>query len=315
MAGGSNAPWHPGEVALQQQAGVAEKMAAVGRHVLRDHMIDQHRAFYPLLPFVVLGSVDAEGAVWASVRAGKPGFLHSPDPGTLSLALRRDGIDPVDAGIAEGQAVGLLGIELQSRRRNRLNGIVANASDSAFDIGVQQSFGNCPQYIQLRRFRFVGPSQEPSPAPAEVSDRLTPEMAEMIRRADTFFVASFADVPETGRQVDVSHRGGRPGFVHVGTDGALTIPDFSGNRFFNTLGNILLTGKAGLAFVDFDTGDVLQLTGDALVMAAPEGVFPGAERFWRVTPRRLSLRRGMLPLRWDLAEDGWSPQLLRTGAW
>jgi predicted pyridoxine 5'-phosphate oxidase superfamily flavin-nucleotide-binding protein len=315
MEPASRSPWHPGEVALQEQAGVADRMAVVGRHVLRDHLTDQHRAFYPLLPFVALGSVDPDGAVWASLRAGKPGFLHSPDPATLSVALHRDGIDPAEIGIAKDRAIGLLGLELQTRRRNRLNGTVVNWSETGFDIRVHQSFGNCPQYIQLRQFRFVGPSQVPSAAPAEVSNTLTPKMAAMIQRADTFFVASFADLPDTGRQVDVSHRGGKPGFVHVGTDGALTIPDFSGNQFFNTLGNIVLTAKAGLAFVDFETGDVLQLTGNAVVMPAPEGVLAGAERFWRVTPRRLVLRRGMLPLRWDMALNGWSPQVLQTGAW
>ena len=39
--------------------------------------------------------------------------------------------------------------------------------------------------------------------------------------------------------MDISHRGGRPGFVRVDGD-VLTIPDFRGNRYFNTLSNLLL---------------------------------------------------------------------------
>jgi hypothetical protein len=58
------------------------------------------------------------------------------------------------------------------------------------------------------------------------------------------------------RQVDVSHRGGNAGFVRIGNDGVLTIPDFDGNLFFSTLGNIFVNGKAGLLFVDFATGDI-----------------------------------------------------------
>ncbi len=122
----------------------------------------------------------------------------------------------------------------------------------------------------------------------------------MIAVADTFFVASYVDRGSGQRQVDVSHRGGRPGFVRVGSDGVLTIPDFAGNQFFNTLGNLLVNPRAGLVFVDFATGDLLQLSGDAqVVLDDPQiAAFEGAERFWRFTPRRAVYRPGAVPLRW-----------------
>jgi hypothetical protein len=41
----------------------------------------------------------------------------------------------------------------------------------------------------------------------------------------------------------------------------LTIPDFRGNRFFNTLGNLVSDPRAALLFVDFETGDLLHLQG------------------------------------------------------
>ena len=96
-------PWHAGEQALQRQAGVAGRMEEVGRRVLRNHLIEQHRAFYPQLPFIVLGTVDGEGDAWATVRADTPGFLQSPDPYTLHVALGREEADPADAGIGGRQ--------------------------------------------------------------------------------------------------------------------------------------------------------------------------------------------------------------------
>ncbi len=54
-------PWHEGELALQRSVGVIEHMDAVGRRVLRNFLLDQHREFFPLLPFVVIGAVDPEG--------------------------------------------------------------------------------------------------------------------------------------------------------------------------------------------------------------------------------------------------------------
>ncbi|XLM22644.1 pyridoxamine 5'-phosphate oxidase family protein, partial [Chromobacterium piscinae] len=61
-----------------------------------------------------------------------------------------------------------------------------------------------------------------------------------------------------------SHRGGKPGFVKIDGD-TLTIPDFAGNGYFNTLGNLLRHPRAGLLFIDFSSGDTLQLAGRAEV--------------------------------------------------
>ena len=152
--------------------------------------------------------------------------------------------------------------------------------------------------------------------PPRETDRLDLQAQRIIRRADTFFVASYADTPH-GRQVDVSHRGGNSGFVRVGADGALTIPDFSGNRFFNTLGNLAINPKAGLLFVDFTNGDLLQLSGDAELLPDSAGIadFEGAEHLWRFKPRRVVHRPDAVPLRWDFMEGGWSPSTLMTGDW
>jgi uncharacterized protein len=310
-------PWHAGELAMQRSAGSAEKLATRGHLLLRDHLIDQHRQFYPQLPFIVAGAVDRQRNAWATILAGHPGFLLAPDPYRLSIAVARDPNDPTDGGLNDGDAVGLLGIELHTRRRNRLNGLVQRTSVQAFAVTVQQSFGNCPQYIQLRDFAFARDPATPSrEAPREL-DRLNDRVRAMIAGADTFFVASYVDDGARGRTVDVSHRGGRPGFVRVGTDGVLTIPDFSGNRFFNTLGNLTANPKAGLLFVDFETGDLLQLTGDAeVILDSPEiAAVQGAERLWRFAPRRILHRSNALPLRWRFQPDGWSPQSLRTGTW
>jgi hypothetical protein len=311
----SLSPWHPGEVAMQRSAGVAEKLAGRGQ-LLRDHLIDQHRQFYPQLPFIVVGAVDGRGDAWATILAGKPGFLQSPDPHRLSIAAPRDPHDPADQGMRDGDALGLLGIELDTRRRNRLNGLVRRHSAGAFDVLVQQSFGNCPQYIQMRDFAFVRDPAVPRAEPPRPLDRRDEHARTLITEADTFFVASYVD-RDGRREVDVSHRGGKPGFVRVDANGVLTIPDFSGNRFFNTLGNLVANPKAGLLFVDFETGDLLQLTGDAeVVLDSPEiAAFEGAERLWRVTPRRILHRPDALPLRWRFQPDGWSPQSLKTGSW
>lgn len=307
-------PWHRGEVEMQRSVGVDARMDGIGRRVIRDYLLDQHREFFPQLPFLVVGSVDPAGAPWATIVAGRPGFITSPDIRTLAIAAVRQPSDPADAGMEDGDPVGLLGIELHTRRRNRMNGTVRR-QPHGFDVAVGQSYGNCPQYIQLRDFAVIADRAAPYAGPVETFTALDADARALIGAADAFFVASYSE--EGGRQVDVSHRGGKPGFVRIGEDGVLTIPDFAGNLFFNTLGNIRLNGKAGLVFVDFASGDLLQLTGEAeVILDSPEiAAFQGAERLWRVRPTRIVRRRSVLPVRWAERANGASPNALITGDW
>ncbi|GEL39511.1 pyridoxamine 5'-phosphate oxidase [Methylorubrum extorquens] len=291
-------PWHQGEVAIQESVGMAGRMAELGPRVIRDHLTEQHRAFFPLLPFAVLGSVDGEGRPWATLREGEPGFLHAPDPFRLRVDGRREPDDPADAGLEDGDGVALLGIELATRRRNRLNGTVERAGPEGFAIRVEQSFGNCPQYIHSRHEgpRVGETAARPRPV---LSDGLDPAARALVAAADTFFVASFVEDAGGQRQVDVSHRGGRSGFVRVGAEGGLTVPDYSGNRFFNTLGNLLANPRAGLVFPNFATGALLQMSGRTEIVLDPneDERIEGAERLWRFVPERVVFRPRALGLR------------------
>jgi uncharacterized protein len=314
---GTSSPFHDGEVALQKTVGVAERMEAFGRRVIRDHMPDQHRDFYRQLPFIVLGSVDPAGDTWVTLLTGRPGFMTSPDPKLLNFASRSDPQDPATASLADGAAVGLLGIELHTRRRNRMNGTLQQQTDHGFSVAVEHAFGNCPQYIQLRDFAFVRDPDDVAGVPAaQALDMDRPQVRAIISAADTFFVSSYVE-DAAGRHVDASHRGGKPGFVRINADGSLTIPDFAGNLHFNTFGNFMLNPKAGLVFPDFATGDMLHLTGDAeLVLESDEiAAFQGAERLWVFRPRKVVLRPQALPLRFAMRAEGWSPNSLMTGDW
>lgn len=306
-------PWHEGELALQRSVGAVDMMAGVGqRQLARTWMPDQHREFYAQLPFVVLGAVDRQGDVWATLRAGQPGFMNSPDPQTLHIDLEPEPNDPAQEGMGEGDAIGMLGIELHTRRRNRMNGVVRRQLDPGLEISVSQAYGNCPRYINLRQYHFVD-AQAVAPRQLTVSD---PLVRRLVTAADSFYIATYV-VRDGERQVDASHRGGKPGFVRMDEDGSLTIPDFSGNLFFNTLGNILLNPRAGLVFVDFQTGDLLQMSGSAQVLLDdPEiSAFQGAERLLRFTPQRIVYRPAAIALRWKDQDEGDSPNSMMTGSW
>lgn len=306
-------PFHAGEIALQQQLGVAERMAQFGSKVVRDYMPDQHRQFYAQLPFMVLGTVDSEGNPWATLLEGEPGFASSPTPTLLDFSAAPAEQDPARAGWQPGAAVGLLGIELHTRRRNRVNGWL-QPGPNGLQLRVEHSFGNCPQYIQARGLKFAHvPGMQPiGPTSSGVS--LDATASAMITAADTFFVASYLDHADGTRAVDASHRAGKAGFVRV-QGNRLSIPDFAGNLHFNTLGNFLVNPRAGLLFVDFSSGDMLHLVGRVVLDFDAEEVrfFQGAERLWHLDVERWVLRRGALALRGDAGEM--SPNSALTGSW
>ncbi|MBY6069136.1 pyridoxamine 5'-phosphate oxidase family protein [Leisingera aquaemixtae] len=310
----SPSPFHAGEQEMQRRAGKRDMAETLGRRMIRPFMPEEHREFFAQLPFLAAGAVDADGWPWASLLSGPPGFAVSPDPEHLQIALNRTPGDPVHAAIREGAPLGLLGIELHSRRRNRLNGRVAAAGRDGFTLRVDQSFGNCPQYIQERD--LIPADDVPAARPQTFAD-LPPEHSARIAQADTFFVASHIAAAEDPERegVDVSHRGGRPGFVRVAGK-TLTIPDFRGNNHFNTLGNFLLNPRAGLAFPDFESGSLLLLTGTVELLEEnhPElAGFDGAQRGWQVTLNKGLWLESALP--WRTGPGGFAPQTLRTGTW
>ena len=317
-----NAPaFHEGERAAQARVGAAvrERMAEIGPRVIRDFMPDQHREFFEQLPFVIAGTVDADGQPWASVLAQPPGFIHSPDARHLTLRAQPLAGDPLQTTLVEGAAIGLLGIEPHTRRRNRMNGMVRGVNDSGFAVELSQSFGNCPKYIQAREPVYV---DRPVPTAGPVvheSAQLNDDARRIIAQADTLFIATAyaGEGMQAGRAggVDVSHRGGKRGFVRVDADGTLTVPDFVGNYFFNTLGNLVVNPRAGLLFIDFDNGDLLYVavTADILWDGPEVDSFAGAQRLMRFKVQAMRLVESSLPLHWS--ESELSPVLEATGTW
>jgi uncharacterized protein len=254
-------PFHEGERSIQDLAGTRARMDVAGPRLIRDQMPDQHRELFEKLPWLIAGIADASGQPWATALAGTPGFVTTT-PRDMRINALPDVSDPARTALQPGAAIGLLGIELETRRRNRMNGRVREVGPTGFAIDVVQSFGNCPKYIQTRQHRWAS-RDRPVYRQTETAV-LSPAALALIESSDTFFIATTSglDHQDRNRGVDVSHRGGDAGFAMVeavGNGTRLLVPDFAGNGFFNTLGNLALDPRAGLLFVDFANGHLLQL--------------------------------------------------------
>ncbi|GAB3486207.1 FAD-binding oxidoreductase [Marinomonas epiphytica] len=315
--GKNTSPYHQGEQDLQSRLGLKDKQERIAMRIHRPYMPAQHRSFFEQLATLFVGSVDKNGWPWASIVFGEPGFISTPNEKQMTVASTLLPGDPLQSNLAEGAPLGLVGIDLSNRRRNRMNGIVSELNAGGFTVDVVQSYGNCPQYIQTRVIDKAPESEVANQPEKQAFKQLDPALSQWIQTADTFFVASNNpndDANDTGG-VDISHRGGKPGFVKV--DGnRLLIPDYMGNFFFNTLGNFLVNPKAGLLFVDFKTGNLLYMTGHTQIHWEKDellNAFQGAERAWSFTLDHGFVLKNALPYRW--AFDSFSPNTLLSGDW
>jgi ferredoxin-NADP reductase/predicted pyridoxine 5'-phosphate oxidase superfamily flavin-nucleotide-binding protein len=301
--GRSDSPFHEGEHAVQERLGVRD-IEDWARKVVRPYLPEEHRAFHTSLPFLVVAARDAEERPWATLLTGREGFVSSPDPLSLVMDAKPVPGDALEGAFKPGTDLGILGIELATRRRNRVNGRIQQDATTAIALVVEQTFGNCPQYIREREWRHV----ESTPAGAPTRGmRLARSQREWIASADTFFIASghrgVGNNPAFG--MDASHRGGDPGFVQVVSETRLKFPDYAGNNHFNTIGNLVLDPRAGFLFVDFETGSLLQLTGRATIDWDSDAVagFPGARRIVTFDIGEIIELPTAIPLRWDATAE------------
>ena len=279
-------PYHAGERAVQERAGAGEMALRIGRGI-RAEIPPAAAAFLAEQRFAVLGWLDQDaGGVWASAIHGEPGFLTASSASTVAVRGTLSPGDPLASRERVPAELGLIAIDFATRRRMRVNG-TARGDLAGFEIATRQVYSNCPKYIQARELRRASAA----PVPSE-SESLSASQAALIAAADTFFIATRHE--QAG--ADASHRGGRPGFVQVspGRD-ALSWPDYPGNTMFQTLGNLEVDGRAGLLFIDFDTGSTLQLTGTA-------GIAWEAERRIDFAIDRVVEIGDALPLRWRFVD-------------
>ncbi|KAF4632966.1 hypothetical protein G7Y89_g5154 [Cudoniella acicularis] len=237
-------------------------------------------------PLIALGTLDSNGRPWTTILGGEAGFSRPVAQSIVGIKTTVDRVhDPV-VGVLLGEAadgevvqeksagkmVSALAIDLETRRRVKLYGrMVAGAlqatkegiGEAQIVVKIEQSLGNCPKYLNKKHIvpHLPQPKLESSDLP------LSNSAVDLISKADLFFISSSNHESD----MDTNHRGGPPGFVRVLSNDehgvTLVYPEYSGNRLYQTLGNLSTTPQAGLAFANFDTGDILYITGRTEILA------------------------------------------------
>jgi len=278
--------FHDGELQVQRMAGVEKIASRVGR-VIRNSIDPGAMHFISEQAMLVAASIDREGYVWPSLLLAEPGFTEILAHNALAInktKIRSTPNDILHQNLEINTNIGLVFIELATRRRFRVNGN-ATIGDTFIHVEAQEAYGNCPKYIQRRTI----PETTEKAANTSIfkGEVLTTYEQQMIKNADTFFIAS----QSKNGKLDASHRGGNVGFVEILANGSFKIPDYPGNNMYNTLGNIAQYPKTGLLFVNFSTGETLQVVGSGHLLfhqnaAEDDEKTGGTGRYWTFTPEK-----------------------------
>lgn len=305
---------------LQDRMGSRERLSTVGK-LIHPALNKRHQAFFSALPWILLGGYGQDGQLWASLRYGTPGFIQTLAPDLLYVTGQVLADDPLKYWQL-GQPIALLGLAAHIQQRTRVNGIIRDITQDGLILSIQQSYGNCTKYIRPRFTSLSSPQDldqkiekalpfQHSPCEGKI---LPPSVCSIIQQADTLFIASAhpggASPKSRAEGADISHRGGAPGFVHIQDKTCLILPDYSGNGYFNTLGNVLLNPQVALLFIEYETARLLWIRANAELVDVPQGntQFVGAERLLILHVTTYRLAQTSVPLQWQtLAEPTFPP--------
>ncbi|MFD5074449.1 pyridoxamine 5'-phosphate oxidase family protein [Streptomyces sp. NPDC058371] len=282
---------HAGEQAVQRRVG--EGGPGHGSPMFGPVIPAGHAEFIADRRMVVLGAADEDDTVWATMLSGHAGFAKAMGERAIRFSGGPAEGDPLRAAFENRRPAGILAVDQARGRRIRANGWVRRDGDG-LRMETAQVLRNCPKYIQKRE---LVADAEPLRARETSGTELTARQREWIAGADTFFIASYS--PDHG--ADVSHRGGPAGFVTVGGSKWLSWPDYTGNSFYMTLGNLELNPACGLLFVDWRRGHTLHLTGESHVDWQDRSK-PGAKRTVHFSVRRVVQVDNATVLRWRFVE-------------
>lgn len=295
-------------------------------------------------PLLAIGTLDDASRPWTTLWGGNPGFSEPIGGGFVGTrTLVDEEFDPVVRALVGGgtkgemlqpkdggKMVSGLAIDLVTRKRVKIAGKMAAGTlrevdiESEGDIAlpsdvpskqtqiqlvtkIEESLGNCPKYLNQYELK---PALV-TPKLLNEGPTLSPEARALIDKSDMFFLSSTSPT-----SMDTNHRGGPPGFVRTISPTCIIYPEYSGNRLYQSLGNLQLNPLIGVTFPDYETGDVLYTTGTAeiLIGAAAAQLMPGTNLAVKIhLTHTLHVHRG-LPFRGTLVLDGRSPYnpLLRT---
>lgn len=194
-------------------------------------------------------------------------------------------------------------------RDDEVTGHNVSIAEIQLVLKIEQSLGNCPKYLNSK---VIEPATS---APELVSDspQFPLQALDLLAKADLFFVSS----AQHDTDMDTNHRGGPPGFLRVESNeesgAVLCWPEYSGNRLYQTLGNLVINPLAGICVPDFEKGDMLYMTGKTEILIGKDAaaLLPRSNLCVKLTVTAARFVTQALPLRGRAGERSPYSELIR----
>ncbi|KAK5113385.1 hypothetical protein LTR62_003485 [Meristemomyces frigidus] len=325
-------PWHEGEQIMHEAMGTSEfsnpTIPAVSPQ-LTSHL--------KVAPTIAIGTLDKQGRPWTTLWGGEKGFGQVLTDGIVAMKTAVTGKhDPViellvgnkatgEIKLEEGKGrmVSGLTIDLMTRKRVKMFGRmiagtlteredeITGNQDAVVEIQlvmtIEQSLANCPKYLNGRR---ITPTFA-RPRLIYDAPELRQDAKDLLNKADMFFMTTVSQ----NEDMDTNHRGGPAGFVRVFSDGtgkepaAIYWPEYSGNKLYQSLGNMTVNPVCGICIPDFDTGNMLYLTGTTKISMKEDAsaILPKTNLCVKVTITSARFVTAALPFRGNLEATDPSP--------
>ncbi|KAI5196909.1 oxidoreductase [Aureobasidium subglaciale] len=289
-------------------------------------------------PLLAFGTLDTEGRPWTTVWGGRTGFsrplgnnmigIHTSVAATLDpvveILVGRNAKGEIVKEDGEGRLLSGLAIDLETRKRVKLAGrMIAGTlggtddkedSEISSQQGVLQLVARIDESLGALKYTAGAEIYKLTHSKAIARTATNPKLIssstcldqraiDLIHKVDLMFLST-----SSGSSMDTNHRGGAPGFMRCipgeNTCSQFVYPEYSGNRLYQSLGNMVLEPKAGFCFPDFETGDCLFITGTTEILFGKEAaeIMPRSNLAVRVTVHEARLVAAVLPFRGNTGE-------------
>jgi len=257
-----NSVYHDGERYIQEQMEVRDKSDSRSSMIYQEMPVVAAQ-FLESLNFAVLTFSNSKQELFSSVLSDFNSFITILNSKEIVMNLEKSSFIPSDILEEKNLNIGILGLEFENRMRIRVNG-KGKIKDNKLHLIIDNVYSNCPKYINDRK--IIGKVDFFNNSIIHKYAILEKACKKIIEYSDTFFIASSYE----NKGADISHKGGKKGFLKILNPTELKFNDFPGNNMYNTLGNIHINPNISILIVDFVNNDILHINGQAKIIDSIE---------------------------------------------